>query len=285
MNKESFVFYRSFYESLKDLEDVDRLIMLDAILKYSLDGEVPELKGMHLALFTLIKPQIDANMKRYENGKKGGRPKAQQLSENEHIDCLLETEVKPNDNQTVTTGEPNVNVNVNVNENVNENENENVSLSLSLSTERTDREITTKEKERFIEILFFEKKIFCPGKEAERFINSYQSAGWKDGAGRQITDRSAKLRTWRPEDPSKVPKDFAARWGMFYRFIKEKYPTSNYMLYLTDLLAIEETKDFIRLHVTQELGESLNKLKNYPEGLQMLHDSLAKPIKVCKVNH
>jgi hypothetical protein len=112
-NRESFVFYRSFKESLSSLNDEDKLIMYEAIAGYALDRTPPNLTGFPKALFSLIKPQLDANWKRYEagvangwkgaeHGKKGGRPKKEKPSKNP-----LETQTKPS------------NVNVNDNDNVN----------------------------------------------------------------------------------------------------------------------------------------------------------------------
>ena len=103
MTKDSFIFYRSFYEAVKELSADEQIKVYQAICEYSLNGELPDLTGIPKAIFTLIKPQIEANNKRYENGKKGGRPKT-------------ETEEKPKDNQTETKPEPNVNDNVNVND-------------------------------------------------------------------------------------------------------------------------------------------------------------------------
>ena len=71
--KDSFVFYRSFKESLSDLPDGDKLIMYEAISDYALDRSEPNLSGFPKALFSLIKPQLEANWKRFENGKKGGQ--------------------------------------------------------------------------------------------------------------------------------------------------------------------------------------------------------------------
>lgn len=67
----SFIFYRSFKESLEDLSDSDKLIMYEAISDYALDRIEPNLTGFPSALFKLIRPQLDANWQRYENGKKG----------------------------------------------------------------------------------------------------------------------------------------------------------------------------------------------------------------------
>lgn len=103
--KESFIFYRSFYEAIKDLDDKKRLKMFDSITKMALENEeIENLKGICKQLFILIKPQITANNKRYEDGKKGGRPKKEKTSGF--------FEKKPNENVNVNDNE-NVNVNVN----------------------------------------------------------------------------------------------------------------------------------------------------------------------------
>lgn len=75
MSRDSFIFYRSFFEAISDLDDKERLPLYDSICRFSLDGEDAELSGMAKTLFKLIKPQLEANAKRYDDGKKGGRPK------------------------------------------------------------------------------------------------------------------------------------------------------------------------------------------------------------------
>ena len=94
--RDGFVFYRSFFESFEDLSKKDKLILFDALCNYALNDIVPELTGTTNAIFKLLKPQVDANNRRYENGKKGGRPKTNQT----------ETKTKPNDNQTETKLKP-----------------------------------------------------------------------------------------------------------------------------------------------------------------------------------
>ena len=68
--KESFVFYKSFFDALQDLKDKDRLKVYDAICELALNENEIKLTGIPKTMFTLIKPQILANSKRYENGKK-----------------------------------------------------------------------------------------------------------------------------------------------------------------------------------------------------------------------
>lgn len=74
MERESFIFYRSFYEAIKDLPKDIKLEVFTAIVEYALYGRLPEdLKPFARGMFTLIKPNIDVNIVRFENGKKGGR--------------------------------------------------------------------------------------------------------------------------------------------------------------------------------------------------------------------
>ena len=113
--RDSFIFYRSFFETIKKIPKKDRLQLVEAICNYALNDEEDSLSSLNAAIFEMVKPQIDANTKRYENGKKGGRPKKPNQNQNE-------TKPKPNHNQSITKTKPNVNVNVNVNDNVNDNE-------------------------------------------------------------------------------------------------------------------------------------------------------------------
>lgn len=69
--RDSFVFYRSYAQSVEGLPDKDRLAVFDAIIKKSLDFEELELEGIQKNLFALIRPQIEANNKKYVNGCKG----------------------------------------------------------------------------------------------------------------------------------------------------------------------------------------------------------------------
>lgn len=70
---EGFIFYRSFYDAIKDLPDDVRLQAYDAICQYGIDGDEMEVCGFARSILAMAKPQIDANVKRRENGKKGGK--------------------------------------------------------------------------------------------------------------------------------------------------------------------------------------------------------------------
>lgn len=110
MERDSFIFYRSFYEAIKEIPEQEQLNVYKAITEYALNHKEIEITGISKAIFTLIKPQLDANFQKYLNGKKQKGSKTE-----------------ANDKQSNSKSETNVNKNVNVNEN--ENANENVSDS------------------------------------------------------------------------------------------------------------------------------------------------------------
>lgn len=129
--QESFIFYDSFRDVGKDMEEKSRLAFYEAIIDYGLTGEldVTNLPNEIKLLFKLIKPQIDANVKRRKDGKKGGRPSK---SSNNEEKSDKKTSTKEEKNYEKTTGlenknhrfqneKPNVNVNGNVNGNGNVN--------------------------------------------------------------------------------------------------------------------------------------------------------------------
>ena len=115
--RDSFIFYRSFYEAIKDLQRDIQGEIYTAIMEYSLYGkETDNLKPVARSIFTLIKPQIDVNNKRFDNGCKGGRPLKKETKEKPNNN-QKETKEKPNNNQKETKEKPNDNDNDNVNDN------------------------------------------------------------------------------------------------------------------------------------------------------------------------
>ena len=113
MNRDSFIFYRSYYEAMSGLKDKDKLQLFNAISELSLNNNDIKLTGICKNIFTAIKPQIVANSERYENGKKGGRPKKETIGLKK-IKTIGYENKKPNEND---------------NENVNENDNDNDNVS------------------------------------------------------------------------------------------------------------------------------------------------------------
>ena len=81
--RDSMVIYKSFYEAVKDLDNDTKVKIYDAIYEYGLYLNEPnDLDGVSKVVWTLIMPQLDANLKKNKTGQKGakhgakgGRPK------------------------------------------------------------------------------------------------------------------------------------------------------------------------------------------------------------------
>ena len=74
MDRESFIFYRSFYEAISCMPPEVQIEIYPAICEYALFGKSPKnLSEIAKGMFALIKPNIDVNTARYENGKKGAQ--------------------------------------------------------------------------------------------------------------------------------------------------------------------------------------------------------------------
>lgn len=151
--RESTIFYRSFYEAIKLQPKEIQADLYNALFEYTFTGELPESDNLMVqGFFILMKPQIDANNKKYEDGRKGGRPKKEKTSgyeENENPKTsgyennkTIKTSGFENCENSKTSGyeenemvsdfeKPNVNDNVNENENENENVNENVNRNVN----------------------------------------------------------------------------------------------------------------------------------------------------------
>ena len=135
MARESFIFYASFYEGMKYLDEANYNAVSRAVNEYALYGNEIKLEGIANGFFQLIKPQLDANIRRRENGMKGGAPMGNSNSKKKNEMPELDFENNPkqpmvdsknNQKQPMVDFEnnskqPNVNDNVNVNVNVNDN--------------------------------------------------------------------------------------------------------------------------------------------------------------------
>jgi hypothetical protein len=106
-NKESFVFYRSFYEAIQMLPSEDRLQIYDAISELALNGNQTETTGYASVVMKLIEPQILANNRKY---KIMPARVADQRTKPKPNRNQTETKPKPKHIQTETKAYPNRNL-------------------------------------------------------------------------------------------------------------------------------------------------------------------------------
>ena len=181
--KESFVFYRSFYEALQNVPKKHRTEVYEAVFAYAFESREPSLTGVTRALWELIRPQLDASERRYENAKKGaeygklgGRPKKNQ------------PEKKPLKGYETKTLNDNVNVNVNDNANANANDNDNGSASQASASVFI--------APTFQEVMDECRKGGYKASIASKFFMFYDRSHWRTKEGEPVRDWRALLRIW-----------------------------------------------------------------------------------------
>lgn len=177
--RDSVLFYRSFYDALKNIPPEERLKVYDSIMEYGMYDRDPDLDGVALAIFLLAKPQIDANNKRYENGCKAKRKRA-----------VSETEATPK---------------------------QNVSKSEAKEKVKEKEKVKVKDNNIFKPPAVDDVRAYCTERgnnvDPQSFIDFYESKGWMIGKNR-MRDWKAAVRTWernetktRQEETAKLVKD------------------------------------------------------------------------------
>jgi len=97
-----FIFYYSFWEAISELPDENQLELYKAISNYSFNFEEPNFSWINKTVWILIKPQLEANNRRYENSKKWGAPKGNKNAGKD----WWNTSKQPKDNQDATKWQP-----------------------------------------------------------------------------------------------------------------------------------------------------------------------------------
>lgn len=200
--RDTIVFYKSFFDAIETQPAEIQAEIYHMAFNYTFNGIEPngeECSSVALALFMLMRPQIDANNKKYENGKKGGRTKT------EPNDNQTVTKSKPKANQTVTKtepksekAEPNVecimlNDNVECN-NVNDNDNVNVLKDVSSEPEETPTPEPT--DQTVIELILNDKSTFA--------VKRIQVDEWKKlYPAVDVLQELRKMTAWCEANPTK----------------------------------------------------------------------------------
>jgi hypothetical protein len=91
VERKSFLFKREYYEAIKPLNPSVRLAIYEAIAKYSLYGELPNKKGYATAVFAIIKPSLDAEIRQSTEGRNSNEYKSWRSSvfERDNYTCYI----------------------------------------------------------------------------------------------------------------------------------------------------------------------------------------------------
>lgn len=173
MRREQFTFYRSYYEALKNLPKRDQTAVLMAVIGYALDETEPNLSGVPLSVFTLIRPTLDS-----------GRNKAKNRMNKRGSSCYqTENKTETKQEQTDKEGEKEREVE-------GESESENDSYTPPTPSSRG---------KRFSPPTVDEVREYCQernnGIDAVAFVDFYVARGWMIGKT-HMKDWKAAVRTW-----------------------------------------------------------------------------------------
>lgn len=214
MAAEKFSFWKSFYESLKELPPEDFKQVICAMCERAFYDNDVELYGHLKALFTLIKPSIEKSITlsniRSEVGKQGGRPRKEKANESkENQTKANESNPKPTKTKTKTYRHR-----LDIEEDVN---NDNSELS-SIS----------EKKESFHKPTLMELRAYCSEQHysvnPEAFFDYYESNGWKVGRS-PMKDWKAALRNWERNErhTEKSSKNSFSQCMMTNQYSKEDF--------------------------------------------------------------
>ena len=181
------IFYRSFYGAIRELPERNQVEVLRAICEFGFDGSEPEISGLSKTIWILIKPNLQANRKKWESGCKAKTKQPKSKTE-------------ANNKQTRSKVEANVYVDVDVDEDGNEDKDKdkNEKGLMVLPAEVPNK--------KFLKPSLQEVSLYVQSKEpqankelihqfAEKFWNFYESNGWKVGKNPMKSWQSA-IRTW-----------------------------------------------------------------------------------------
>ena len=204
--KESFVFYRSFYKAITELETTEeQLELFNAICKFNFENIKPDFKFKHIkAMFNIMQPLIDKASTRYiasvENGKKGGAPLGNQNARK-----------YPKNNLNQPKNNLNENDNVNVNDNYNVNESE----SSEEITDEITHSFSHTSTPSLSDIIAYGNSLGANSDYCERFYNHYESIGWVNANGIKIKNWKLTLNNWYKKDleSGKIKIDNRRRLG------------------------------------------------------------------------
>lgn len=186
--RDSFVFYKSFYDAIEKLPEEYQLEFIKALMDYNFKNEQKEMSPIVEAMFLLVKTNIDKANQRYEasveNGKKGGRPKTK-TKPKQNLKKPNNNLTKPNNNLNEPKQNLNVydNDNVYVYDNVNVNDKENVK-----ENENAKEKTTTPPTLTEIQVYINANKLNV---DAEKFYNYYKAINW-----RGVENWRQKLLKW-----------------------------------------------------------------------------------------
>ena len=209
---DSFVFYRSFYESMTELPDDEKLALIDAICEYALNDIEIDLPSVTTrAIFRVIRETLKSNAYKRETGHRGGRPR-KSTSETSGFETEKpmvynsETSGFETENHRFPKSKSTVTVTDTVTDTVTVTE---TGTDIGGETaENPPPAPASSGKKKFIPPTLDEVAAYCNerhnGISPSAFIDYYEARGWKYGTGKPMVNWKAAVRTWEQKDKDRT---------------------------------------------------------------------------------
>lgn len=182
--------YTDFAEAMEALSDAERGRLFMSMLQYASTGEAGTLSGAERFVWPIAKQNIDRAQaelkKRVENGRKGGRPKKANESEEKQPKGKESKKKQTKDNKDKDKDK----------------DKENNIIPLSPNGDIPPKGERTPAK-RFVKPTAEEVRAYCAERgnhvDAQAFVDFYEAKGWKVGSS-PMKDWKAAVRTWEQRD-------------------------------------------------------------------------------------
>lgn len=167
-----FTFFKSYYESLKNLKEKDKKEMINAILEYVFDDKIPNFNGTKKAVWLLIEPNLGTSKSRsnpYSGAPHGNSNASKEKQSKNNQKTINDLKDKDKDKDKDKEGERDKD---------------------NISTPHTHTQVFDFCLATFPEYVEEDLKRSC-----EKFFNHYEAKEWKG-----IANWKAKIKEWIQQD-------------------------------------------------------------------------------------
>lgn len=196
MARDAFTFFASFRTATAKLDDATRLAVYDAIMDYALFDEEPEFDNVVAeAIFTLVRPNVDASNKKRDSGAKGGSSvNAEKLeSTQQALDKQSASKAEALDKQTASTQQAN-------SKHPASDKDKDIDKDIDINPPYI---VPPRGKEKFRAPTVEDVRSYCQQRgnsvDPQSFVAFYASKGWKVG-NQPMKDWKQAVITWERKD-------------------------------------------------------------------------------------
>ena len=184
-----FTFYKSYYESLKNLKEKDKKDVINAILEYIFEDKMPNFTGIKKAIWALILPNLNTSKNRsnpYSGAPYGNQnaTKEKQSKNNQKTTSHLYDKDKDKDKE------------------------------IDKDKDKEEDNITTKSTAAPTPsiIISFGKKMGVDEQYCKEFFDYYETHNWLNNKGEKIDSWEKVFRNWLRQDRNKIKGEKLPEW-------------------------------------------------------------------------